>query len=121
MGEWVLVFGGRDFTDWRLLYAVLDGLDIAELCHGAARGADFYAGAWAQERGVTCTAFPADWAKHGKAAGPIRNQKMLDEFKPTLAVGFPGGRGSADMEARVRRRRVRLLLPVGDVPPEQED
>jgi hypothetical protein len=32
-------------------------------------------------------AMPADWANHGKAAGPIRNRKMLD-LKPDLVLAF---------------------------------
>ena len=45
---------------------------------------------------------PADWTKHGKAAGPIRNQKMLDEC-PDLVVAFPGGKGTADMVRRAMK------------------
>jgi hypothetical protein len=45
---------------------------------------------------VTVEAHPADGKKHGRAAGPIRNQKMPEE-KPELVVAFPGGRGTADM------------------------
>ena len=39
--------------------------------------------------------YPADWDKHGKAAGPIRNKQMIDEGKPDLVIAFPGGRGTA--------------------------
>ena len=28
--------------------------------------------------------YPADWDKFGRAAGPIRNQQMLDEGKPNM-------------------------------------
>lgn len=33
----------------------------------------------------------------GKAAGPIRNQRMLDDGKPDRVLAFPGGRGTANM------------------------
>lgn len=39
----------------------------------------------ADEFGVTCTTMWANWKKHGKAAGPIRNQRMVDY------VGKEGG------------------------------
>jgi hypothetical protein len=32
--------------------------------------------------------YPADWQKHGRAAGPIRNKQMLEEGKPDLVVAF---------------------------------
>jgi hypothetical protein len=98
----VLVCGGRDFNDQYLLYSVLGTLHdgkpkIAELIHGAARGADQMAGAWAIQNRVPVRAFPADWDKHGRAAGPIRNEQMLREGKPDLVLAFPGGRGTAHM------------------------
>jgi hypothetical protein len=39
----------------------------------------------------------------GKAAGPIRNQRMIDEGKPDLVIAFPGGRGTADMVSRAKK------------------
>jgi hypothetical protein len=103
----VLVCGGRDFDDQTLLYETLDALDriycFTLVINGAARGADSLAHRWAQDRYIEARSFPADWEKHGKAAGPIRNQKMLDEGKPSLVVAFPGGRGTADMIARARQ------------------
>ena len=77
----VLVCGGRDYTDRGAVFAALDELHarepIALLIHGAARGADSLGGEWAAARGVPVQAFPADWKKHGRAAGPKRNQQML--------------------------------------------
>jgi hypothetical protein len=48
--------------------------------------------------------------KHGRAAGPIRNQAILDEGKPDLVVAFPGGRGTTDMVSRVQNARIEVLL-----------
>lgn len=45
---------------------------------------------------------PADWKTHGKRAGSIRNQKMIDDYHPQLVVAFPGGAGTADMVRRAR-------------------
>lgn len=93
----LLVCGGRDFTDRDWLYSVLDDIKPAVVIHGAAPGADTLAGDWAKERGVPVEAYPADWDKHGRAAGPIRNSRMLREGKPDLVLAFPGGRGTANM------------------------
>lgn len=102
----VLVCGGRDFTNARLLYGALDRLarEVLVDCiiEGDARGADRMAGYWAKKNRVDLRLFPADWTKHGKAAGPIRNQQMLDKGKPDLVIAFPGGSGTADMVSRAR-------------------
>src|SRR5262249_16770583 len=41
-----------------------------------------------------------EWDELGKKAGPLRNQRMLDEGKPDLVVAFPGGGGTKDMVRR---------------------
>lgn len=94
----VLVCGSRDWTDRQIVFAVLDGLvtgmgDDPELVliHGACRGADLIAADWAQAWHHDIEAFSADWDKHGKAAGPIRNQQMLDEGKPDVLIAFKDG------------------------------
>jgi len=75
----------------------------AKVVHGAARGADALADAWGYTMAVPVERVPADWKANGRAAGPIRNQKMLDEHKPTVVIAFPGGRGTADMVARSKK------------------
>src|SRR3990167_8292284 len=104
----VLVCGGRDFHNVDLMYDVLKQWDITHVISGHARGADQMAEMWADEHGVPLTIFPAEWDKFGRMAGPIRNQQMLDEGMPDLVVAFPGGRGTADMVARVKRASINL-------------
>lgn len=96
----VLVCGGRVFDDYKAMQLILDTQHedepITLLIHGDAVGADRLAARWARSRGVVAKAFPANWARDGKAAGPIRNSAMLLE-KPELVIAFPGGKGTADM------------------------
>jgi hypothetical protein len=109
----VLVCGGRDFLRYLLLTASLDQLHaelaFTELLHGDAPGADQMAWRWAAAHKVPWRAFPADWARYGKAAGPMRNQQMLDEGKPSLVVAFPGGTGTEHMKRIARTAGVRVL------------
>ena len=53
--------------------------------------------------------FPAEWDKYGVSAGPIRNQKMIDEGKPDLVFAFPGGRGTTDMIRRAAVAGIRVV------------
>lgn len=96
----LLVTGGRDYADREAVFEALDALRPAVIMHGRAKGADSLAHCWALERRVEVSAYGAQWAEHGKAAGPIRNQRMLDEGKPDMVLAFPGGRGTADMVRR---------------------
>lgn len=108
----VLVCGGRDYDDRDHVHNTLCELDIERgpitcVIHGCATGADHEGMIWAQMmadsgRDIVHAPFEPDWHKHGKTAGPIRNQRMLDEGKPDLVIAFPGGRGTADMVSKAK-------------------
>jgi predicted Rossmann-fold nucleotide-binding protein len=58
--------------------------------------------------------YPADWTKHGKSAGFVRNKQMLEEGKPDVVIAFPGGTGTAMMiklveEANKRGRKNKII------------
>ena len=118
----VLVCGGRDYgetdTDQmaEIYFAIRDiheKTPIDALIHGDSRGADRCAGSLAKELGIKVVPVPADWRTHGKAAGPIRNQRMIDDFRPDLVLAFPGGRGTADMVARAEAAKIKVVWPAG--------
>jgi len=104
-----LICGGRDFSDQAMFDDVMSQLirmrGIPEkIVHGAAKGADAMAAAWAKQMAVLAIAVPADWEAHGNAAGPIRNEEMLMHHKPKCVIAFPGGAGTADMVKRAKKR-----------------
>lgn len=120
----VLVCGGRDYNNY---YHVRDTL--MKICDeyglwdengylpvdltiitGGAKGADDMAASFAMVHWTGYEEYKADWEKYGKAAGPIRNQQMLDEGKPDLVVAFPGGRGTADMINRARMANIEVVI-----------
>ena len=95
--------GGVNFAAIRE-YKRKHGIDI--LIQGGADGADRLCAEWAWDRQVPVATYNANWREHGKAAGPMRNQRMIDEGKPDAGVAFPGGRGTADMVQRLERSAV---------------
>lgn len=112
----VLVCGGRNFIDdggiiHNALYSIHVGErgPISVIIHGGATGADSQGRIWAQHtEGVKHLLFKPDWHTHGRAAGPIRNQRMIDEGNPDLIVAVEGGRGTADMLRRGKRQISKL-------------
>lgn len=109
----VLVFGGRDFTDTAIMDQALSMLDVGCIIHGGARGADTLAGEWGNRKGLPVLRIDAPWDFYGKyAAGPIRNQWLLDWACPTYAVGFPGGSGTRDMAQRCAAAGLPVWRPV---------
>lgn len=118
----ILVCGGRDYGyKWegskkvRDLVVFNNSIDVVKalnptrMIHGGATGADEIAPEVARVLDIPVMCFPADWNTYHKAAGPIRNQQMLDEGKPDLVVAFPGGTGTADMVRRAKKAGIEVV------------
>lgn len=111
----VLVFGSRNWPAHTVI-----GFDMANLkkaigdytlVHGAAAGADTFADDYAQYLRLEIDPFKADWVTHAKAAGPIRNQKMLDSgLDYAMGYVFNDSKGSADMAGRLRKAGVPMRI-----------
>ena len=109
----LLVCGGRDYSNASRVGLVLTKIHqkrpITCVIHGGARGADKAADLAARAMGLPCEVYQADWRGHGKKAGPIRNQRMIDEGKPDGVLAFPGGRGTTDMVSRAREAGIKVM------------
>ena len=112
-GLTVIVCGGRDFWKPEVVNATLSALQAARgpfyaVIHGNAAGADRLGGIWARQNNVREWPVPAEWRKHGHAAGPIRNKNMLG-MSPDLVVAFPGGKGTRNMVKQARAAAVEVI------------
>lgn len=109
----VLVCGDADAVDEQRVFAILDRLLADEgdfrIVHGGKRGADLLATKWAIAHRVRSIVERASWFRYGKAAGPLRNEHMLNGYDPFLVLAFPGGQDSMDLVARARRAGVRVV------------
>lgn len=112
-----LFTGSRHHRGKAAIWAALDAVHADHpdmlLVHGACyppedehgsrphRSADWLAHLWAIARGVPEEPHPADWARHGPAAGPIRNAEMVnlgaDECLAAPLGRSPGTRGCAHL------------------------
>ena len=118
----ILVCGGRNYWNREELYRVLDAIHkagpVTHAIHGGATGADSLVGQWCASLGVECTAYPADWKEYGKAAGPIRNQQMLNQGCPDVVIAFRGGAGTADMVRKAQKAGIKVVDVVKEKPGE---
>lgn len=86
----VLVTGSRTWKDEQLLCGVLDAVWYAlphgemTLVHGCALGADTQADRWGRNviahgiGSLRIERHPANWKDHGRRAGLLRNQRMVE-------------------------------------------
>lgn len=116
----VLICGDRNWTDRDPIRGFLETLNPHEdiIIHGAARGADRIAGEEATIMGFRVLAFPADWRRLGRSAGPIRNREMADKGLPEMVVAFHDGieqsRGTADMLTVAKKRGIPAMVVTHD-------
>lgn len=105
----ILVTGSRDWPHLRTVYGALDiaateamanGHDRIVVVHGACRtGADVHAHMWATKCGATQEPHPADWKTNGKAAGPLRNARMVGAGADLCLAFIKGGSRGASHTA----------------------
>lgn len=86
-----LISGDRNWTDYTFIHTVLEQLIrdhvIETIIHGGTQGADTLGGQAASSLGLPVQIVKAEWSLYHKAAGPIRNQKML-ELNPDKVLAF---------------------------------
>lgn len=118
----VLICGSRDWTNKSVITFFLDKLlesfESITIIEGCCRGADRVACEYGLDNPkVIHEHFPADWKKYGRAAGPIRNQQMIDEGNPDVVVAFTddliASKGTRDMVERSTKADIRVYLTSG--------
>lgn len=82
---------------------------VSRVISGGAPGADTIAHQWAVSQTIASIVMRAEWKKFGRAAGPIRNKRMLDEGKPDFIVAFTGGDGTDNMITQARFAGVEVI------------
>jgi len=89
------------YTEIQWILDQIDGFHqknpITEVVSGRATGVDRVGEIWASHRGIPIKFFPAEWSKHGKAAGPIRNRQMGEYANNLLAFWDKISTGTKNM------------------------
>lgn len=124
MGFRVIIAGSRDFNNFELLTKACDKLlkkyeakhGRLEIISGGARGADQLGERYAELRNYRVMQMPADWDKHGQAAGYLRNQDMAKQAN--ACVVFYNGISSGAKHMIDIARKSKLPLAVINVQPQ---
>lgn len=118
----ILFTGDRDWDDWAAVVKVLEPYPRdALIISGAARGLDTIAEKAAEALGFKArVVLEAQWSRHGRAAGPMRNREMLvtlmngGEDTDRLVLAFHDdlsrSKGTKDMVNLARKAGVRVKL-----------
>jgi len=114
----ILVCGSRYYSDCKKIFDVINSLkekykDIT-IIEGGAPGADELAKKACMEIGIEVKEYKADWKRYGRAAGPKRNQLMLDSENPGLVIAFheniESSKGTKDMVRRATGANIETII-----------
>jgi hypothetical protein len=107
-----LFTGSREWADETPIYEDIVSLpDGAVVIHGGALGADMIADHYARANGYHVAEVKALWSRHGKAAGPLRNDALM-ALMPTVAYAYPlpQSRGTWDMVRKLEAANVPVFV-----------
>lgn len=122
-----IIAGTRTIKDYRVVRQAIKesgwGEQITEVVSGAHEGhvdkarfdnaylnVDVLGAQLAMLEGIPVKYFPADWGKHGKSAGPIRNEQMARYAHALILVWDGVSRGSKDMLERAIAHGLRYFV-----------
>lgn len=114
----LIVAGTRTFTDYQYVKDKIEDLleskslssKEIEIITGGSRGVDTLAERWSRENNVTCTVIKAEWKRHGKKAGPMRNQVMAEIGDILLAFWDGKSRGTKDMIVKAKGKKIDIYI-----------
>lgn len=120
----VIIAGSRNYSDYDTLKRMCDSAlannlgqpDVkVVIVSGHAPGADSLGERYAKERGLDVEIYPADWAKNGRAAGPIRNKKMAEIADALIAFPKAGdkNRGTQNMVDTAEQMGLQIITVDG--------
>lgn len=94
-----IIAGSRTVNNYDIVSRYIDRCpwDITEVVSGTARGVDRMGEKWSEKNGISVARFPADWDKHGKSAGFIRNEEMAKYADALMAVRRNKSNGTTHM------------------------
>ncbi|MEM7659150.1 MAG: DUF2493 domain-containing protein [Bacteroidota bacterium] len=112
--ERVIIAGSRHYEDFSRLQEICDAKlkGPLEIVSGGARGADRLGEAYARLRGHAIKVFPADWATHGKLAGPLRNAEMVAYADRAIVFWDGRSRGSRNLIQLCQKAKLPLQVVV---------
>jgi hypothetical protein len=108
----VIIAGSRTITNYSLVVEAVkkSGFEITEVVSGGAGGVDRLGEEWAFEHKVPVKKFPADWKKHGKAAGMIRNKQMVEYSDALIAIWDSQSPGTANTIKNAKKKGIKLYV-----------
>lgn len=113
----VIIAGCRNFYNYEILkerceFFLQNKMNTHNviILSGHASGADTLGENFAIDHNLQCELYPADWKRHGKAAGPIRNAEMAEVADALIAFWDGQSHGTKSMIELAKRKGLQVAV-----------
>ena len=113
----IVIGGCRNYSDYSAFCIFVDeclvelGLEAeVTIVSGHCSGVDEMAERYAAERGFPVIVCPAEWAKYGRAAGPVRNRQMVEQSDAVIAFWDQTSKGTQSLIRYAKQQSKRLFI-----------
>jgi hypothetical protein len=107
----VAIVGSRNWPWPAPIKEFVNGLDSEDVVvSGGAYGVDTIAENAAKDRGLETLIFLPDWEKHGKPAGFIRNQEIIEHSDKLVAFQYKNSKGTQHSINLAKKKGIPVTL-----------
>ena len=110
----IVVGGCRNYNDYEAFKSHLDEIiknknDEITIISGHCSGVDLMGERYAEENGFKIAIFLPEWEKYGRAAGPIRNEKMVNAADLVIAFWDGKSKGTKSLIKYAEKQNKELV------------
>lgn len=113
----IIIAGSRDFNDYKMAKEYIKSILDSEFCNeeiiiisGGCRGADVLGEKYALENNLNVEIYKANWSKYKKAAGPIRNKKMISRSDGVICFWDNKSKGTKSLIELAKKEGKRIYI-----------
>ena len=110
----IIIAGSRTITNYQVVVTAIEKSgwlpEMTMIISGCARGVDQLALKFAAKHNINTAEFPAEWDKHGKPAGYIRNVQMAKSGDALIAIQRNNSRGTAHMIKTMKKHEKPIYI-----------
>ena len=110
----VIIAGSRNIVDYEVVKEAIEEsqFTLKTVVSGGAKGVDSLGEQYAEAMNIPLHVYKADWERHGRAAGPIRNRKMAENADALIAIWDGKSRGTKNMIETAQKLKLLVYVKV---------
>ena len=112
IGMRIIIAGSRTITEYSTVFNAMNYLNLnpTAILSGCAEGVDKLGERWAKEHKIRIERYPADWEKHGKKAGYIRNAEMVKNADWLVAIWDGKSKGTKHTIDLANKKGIKVFV-----------